>query len=132
HRFLVSVPDRGAGNVIDDGIVEEGAVAPVAALVIVAGVAEAIAYTAIESDLRGPISFVEDVRTVVIGPIGGRPQQTDRRRKHPGAWHPVPAAVSTPCPIAGDPNVSRGGNRRLIVNRQRRRREVYRNSDGGL
>src|SRR6476620_2207105 len=122
--LVVDVADLHVRDVVDGAVVEESAATPIAALVAVAGVAVAIRDAAVEADFRAPIAFVKGIDAVVPTPIAGRPQQLRLRWQCPRARHPIIASVVIPGPIAGRPDVTWRWDRRLIVNRQWRRRDI--------
>ena len=122
--LVVDVGDRRVGDVVNGAVVEEIAAVPIAALVAGAGIAEAIRHAPIEADLWAPITFVKGVDAVVPTPIAGRPQQPPLRRQYPRPRHPVIAGGVIPGPIAGRPHIAGRRYRRLIVDRQWRRRDI--------
>jgi hypothetical protein len=122
--LVVDVGDRRVRDVVDAAVVEESAAAPIAALVADAGIAIAIGDAAVEADFRTPIAFMKGIDAVVPAPISWRPQQLRFRRQRPRARYPVVARIVIPGPIAGRPDVARGRDGRLIVNRQRRWRDI--------
>src|SRR6516165_9066995 len=122
--LVVDVGDRHVRDVVDGAVVEESAAAPITALVAFAGIAVAIRYAAVEADFRTPIAFVKGIDAVVPAPVSRRPQQRRLRRQYPRARHPVIAGVVTPGPITGRPHIAGRRDRRLIVNRQWRRRDI--------
>jgi hypothetical protein len=122
--LVVDVGDRHVRDVVDGAVVEESAAAPVAALVADAAIAVAIRDAAVEADFRTPIAFMKGIDAVVPAPISWRPQQLRFRRQRPRARYPVIARIVIPGPIAGRPDVAWGRDRRLIVNRQWRRRDI--------
>jgi hypothetical protein len=122
--FVVDVGDVHATEIVHGRVVSEDAVAPVAALVAGAHIAETVIDAAVESDMRPPIATVEDVHALTPAPIARGPEQTDGRRLHPGSRHPV-IALGTISPKAGRPDVAGVGNFRLIVERQLRRRDRH-------
>src|SRR6516164_1860513 len=130
--LVVDVGDLHVRDVVDGAVVKESAAAPIAALVAYAGIAEAIGYAAVEADFWAPIAFVKRIDAVVPAPVSRRPQQRRLRRQYPRARHPVIAGIVIPGPIAGRPDVPRRRDRRLIVNRQWRRRDIdsYRGTSG--
>src|SRR5262249_23907778 len=97
---------------------------PITAFVTDASVAVAIRDAAVEADFRAPIAFMKGIDAVVPAPISRRPQQLRLRWQCPRARHPVIASVVIPGPIAGRPDVTWRRDRRLIVNRQGRRRDI--------
>jgi hypothetical protein len=122
--LVVDVGDRRVRDVVDGAVVEESAAAPIATLVADAGIAVAIRDAPVEADFRPPIAFMKGIDAVVPAPISWRPQQLRFRRQRPRARYPVIARIVIPGPIAGRPDVAWGRDRRLIVNRQRRRRDI--------
>lgn len=86
YRFAVDVGDRHDADIVDGAVIEECAVTPIAALIANAVIAEAVVHAAIETDVRPPIADVEDIDAVIPTPLGGRPQQAGRRRRHPRPW----------------------------------------------
>jgi len=72
--LAVDVGDGDIRDVVDCSVVEESAVAPIAAFVADAVVAETINNAAIKADVWSPIAFVKNVLTIVPAPISGRPQ----------------------------------------------------------
>ena len=120
HRHLLVVYVGDVGHVRDVGdraIVEEAAVAPLAAVVAATGVAEAIVDAAVEADAVAPVAGVEAVDAVGISPIARRPQQADARRPNSDARHPIVAEVVIVVPIARRPKVAGFRDRRLHVDR---------------
>jgi hypothetical protein len=122
--LVVDVGDRRVGDVVDGAVVEESAAAPIAAFVADASIAVSIGNAAVEADFRTPIAFMKGIDAVVPAPISWRPQQLRFRRQRPRARYPIIARIVIPGPIAGRPDVAWGRDRRLIVNRQRRRRDI--------
>ena len=102
--------------------------APVAALVAVAGVAEAVVDAAIVADVLAPIAGVISVRVIRVAPVAGSPECALVRRFNPCARNPV-IAVGRPSPVAGGPDVVVAGVLRLVVVEQwwrRLSRRVFR------
>lgn len=114
--------DRGI-HMADSGIVVEVVSSPAATFIAIAVIAVAVVHAAIEADLRTPVSSVPKVATATPAPPSRCPQQTNRRRHHPCARHPV-IVVSVPCPVSGGPDVIGSGTKRLVINRKRWRRSV--------
>jgi hypothetical protein len=111
-------------NVVDGAIIKEISVIPVPALVTNAGITKSISYTPIESDVWRPVAFVINVCAVTPSPISWRPKQSRVRREDPSARDPI-ILVAIPRPIAWRPHEVRPGDRRLVVDRQRGRRDLY-------
>ena len=132
--LFVDVGDRDTAEIVDRAIVGEHAIVPMTALVAQAGIAEAVIDAAVEADMRSPITGGPHVDAVAPAPIARRPQHTDGRRHDPRARNPK-IAIRTAGPVAGSPDVTGGGNRRLRVDRQFRRRNIVADAnnlrDGG-
>ena len=86
HSVVVVIYDEGPVidivniddvDVVYTAVIGEGSVVPVAALVASATIAEAVVHTSVKSDVRPPISSVEDVGTTAPAPVAGRPEHTD-------------------------------------------------------
>lgn len=132
-RLLVDIGEVRIADVVDAAVVEEVVVPPVTALIGVAVIAEAVVDAAVVADLRPPVAFVEAVGAVLETPPRRGPQQAGLRRLGPGARHPVVVVdVRVPGPIARGPDVVRTGDRRLVVDWQRRRRESDADVEGNL
>ena len=101
-------------------VVEERAVAPVAALVTDAAIAEAVVDAAVKADFRAPISFVETRRRRRRSTPSSRASTTGRvLAAGPRCRHPIIAVnVCVPRPIAGRPQIARAGDDRLVIDRQ--------------
>jgi hypothetical protein len=97
------------------------AAAPVAALVAVADVAKAVIDTAIVADILAPVARIKPVMVMPVAPVSGRPESALVRSLNPSAGHPV-IAVCTPGPVAGRPEITVAGSRRLVVVGHGRRR----------
>src|SRR6185437_749851 len=126
----VHVVDVGDVDVVDGAVVVEVAPAPFATGIAVAEVPVAVIDAAVEADARTPVTAVPAIVAIGPAPPARRPQQTDLRRHHPGARHPVVITViRIPRPIAGGPDVARPGDHGLCVVRQCRRRDADRDTD---
>src|SRR5271170_6294129 len=124
HRIVdVDVGDVDRIHVHDSGVVEESAAAPFAATETDAAIAEAVVNAAVEADVWAPVAAVPNIEAVVPAPVTGSPEHADGC-DHPGAGHPVVAAVIVPGPVAGRPQIAGAGADGLLVNRQRGRTDV--------
>ena len=121
HVALINISDMHAAEVIDGTVVSEVVAMPVAALVADAHVAEAIIHAAVEADVATPVTAVESIAAADKTPVAGCPERALIGRLSPCAGNPV-IARRCPSPVAGRPEVSRFGDGRLLIIRQRRRR----------
>jgi hypothetical protein len=130
NRRVENGGDMRVPEIVHGPVVVEMAVAPVAAVIALAGIAEAIVDAAVIADGRGPVARIEDVIIVRIvpAPVTGGPQQIGSRRHRPVAGHPI-ILLAVPRPVAGDPDESDARNRRLRIDRNWRRRDRSGNDD---
>jgi len=98
----VDIADNGDVHVVDGSVVPEVAALPVAAIVAVADVAEAVVDAAIEADVNAPVTVVPVVAVAVVAPVARRPQPARVGRDHPRSRHPV-IARGRIAPIARRP-----------------------------
>ncbi|CAM4182024.1 hypothetical protein BOTU111921_15670 [Bordetella tumbae] len=120
---VVHVRDAVHVDMVDLTVVVEAITLPIAAVVSRANIAKAIIDAAVIAYLAAPITRVPAVDVADKTPITRRPECADERRHDPGARHPVvPARINRP--IARRPDITRTGDHRLIVDRQRRWRRV--------
>src|SRR5690242_7798196 len=124
----VSVMDNVCVDVNDGDVVGEGITHPAAAVIAIAGIAVAVVHPAVEAHFGSPVAVVPYIVAVVPGPVAGGPEQPFGGGLHPGARNPVVAVVA-PSPVAGGPDKVRLGARRLVIDGQRRRRNVDGNGD---
>jgi hypothetical protein len=127
HRAVfVNIVDHGSIYVNDCGVIRKVPALPASAAKANAAVAEPVVHAAIETNVRPPISRVEDISATTPSPITRRPQQTNLRRPNPHTWNPV-ITLRTVSPIAGVPQIPIARADRLRINRQHRRRNANRN-----
>jgi len=119
---VVDVVDNVDIDVIYGAVVVETIAVPIAALVAVSGVAEAVIDAAVVADVASPESKMPAVAValVIVSPVARSPERTGIRRHHPSAGNPV-IAVGGVVPVAGGPDVAVAGAGRLVVLGQRRR-----------
>jgi hypothetical protein len=120
-RAAIDVVHHRDVDVVDRAVVVEAASAPIAAIVAVAGVAEAIVDAAIVADVLAPVAGIIPVGVIPVAPVAGSPECALVGSLDPGAGHPV-IAVRGPGPVAGSPDIVVAGSRRLVVVGQGRRR----------
>ena len=95
-------------------------VVPTSAFVAFSKITEAIIDPAVETYLRTPVAVIEKKTFAAPTPIPWSPQETDFRRHHPCARHPVIIVeVVAVGPVAGCPNVTVPRTKRLLIDRQR-------------
>src|SRR5580700_1427618 len=82
---VVNVAVERDVHMADGLVVEEVPVVPAAAFVASARVAVAIIDAAVETDLRSPIAFVEEIGAVVVSPVTGSPEVADFGSHDPGS-----------------------------------------------
>src|ERR1700722_13738998 len=122
HRFVVNIVNYGHIHVIHRAIVEEMIPFPAPAFISFSYIPESVVNSAIETDVRSPVSAVPRIHSAVPSPISRRPEKSRSRRLRPSARHPIIiAVVIAPSPIAGRPYISLAGKNWLHVHRQRGR-----------
>jgi len=130
HRGVVD--DGGVVNVVNvcdvhvahRTVVIKLPVLPTAALVALSEVSVAVTDSAVKTYLLSPVAIVEHVSVAAPTPIGWSPKQAGLRRHHPRTWHPVVIVVIiSVSPVAGGPEITLAGTKRLLVDREFRRGE---------
>jgi len=101
----VGVVDSRFIHMHDRPVIGEFAAAPLAANEADAHVAEAVVDAAVVSNVRTPVTGVENIESIRPAPIGRRPQRTLVGRGNPGAWNPEVAIISI-SPVARSPHPS--------------------------
>jgi hypothetical protein len=126
---VIVVDDDGpvidVGNVVDvnaihGGVVVEAVSIPVAAVIAIAGVSEAVVDASIEANVRAPEAVVEAVAVTEEEPVARGPEGSGVGGGDPRSGDPIIAGWGV-TPIAGSPEVIGGGGWRLIVGREWRR-----------
>jgi hypothetical protein len=105
-------------HTVDGAVVVEVVSAPIAAVITVAGVAEAVVDASVEADVEAPVAVAPSPTVVIPTPVAGGPEGTVVRRGAPCAGDPV-VAGGTPVPVAGCPDVVWRGGYWLLVNGER-------------
>src|SRR5450432_677158 len=118
-------------HIVHRAVIEEVSPIPPPAFISVAEVPKSIADSSVPPDLRPPISGMKQKRVSAPSPPCRRPQITHLRRFHPCPRHPV-IVIAIPVPVAWRPDIAVTRAYRLLVNRQRRRREPHRDSHAHL
>ena len=122
-RAVVDVGDACDVDVVDRTVVVEVAALPVASVIAVAGVAEAVVHAAIEADVLAPEAAVKQIAAAEEAPVTGGPESAVEGRRAPGSGDPVVADRSV-SPVAGSPEIVGGGGFGLLIDGQWRRRLV--------
>lgn len=119
YVVLVDVSDVGAAEVADAGVVEEAVAAPFATFITCSEVAESVVDSAIEPDMRTPVTVMEVVEATLPAPERRGPEETALRRQDPCAGYPV-VALRTIGPVARGPDVAVAGADGLDIDRKHR------------
>ncbi len=130
HGFVIDIVYVGYVHTVDVLVVIKIATAPVSALVAVACITETIVDAAVETYLRAPISNVPHVSGTTPSPVARCPQKADLGSEYPRSRHPEIAFIAIR-PIARSPNVAGTRAIGLLVHRQGRRCDPYRDEDPG-
>src|SRR5206468_520613 len=82
----------------------------------------------VKPDRRAPVAVVKVITAATVAPIAGRPEESDTRRKNPGARDPIITEIGVG-PVARGPNIARGWAERLLVDRYRRWSDPHRDGN---
>ena len=104
HGAVVDVSNVDDVNAVDRAVVVEVVAVPVAAIVAITGVTEAVVDAAIESDVQTPVTAEEAPAVVVPAPVSGSPERAVVRRSTPCPRNPVITGRS-PTPVSGGPDI---------------------------
>ncbi len=104
-------------HAIDRAVVVEVVSVPVAAVIAVAGVSEAVVDASVEADVKTPVAVVEAPAAVIPTPVTGGPESTIVGGSTPGSWNPV-ITGGRPVPVARGPDVIGCGGDGLVVFRE--------------
>jgi hypothetical protein len=130
-RLVVDIGHVGDVHIGHAAVVVEVTSAPLATVVAVAGIPEAVVDAAVEANVRPPIAAMEDVEPFVPSPPAGSPEHS-HGGDYPGARHPVVAVIIVPRPITRRPQIAGSGTDGLRINRQGGRPDSYRDSHCNL
>jgi len=128
----INVGELAATEVGDGAVVEEVASAPLAAVKAYAAVTKAVVNAAIETDVRAPVTAVEEIDAAFPAPVGGRPEEAFIGWHDPDAGNPVVTAVIGVSPVSGRPDVAVTGADGLSIDGKYRRCETYGDNHGGV
>src|SRR5215469_6669297 len=127
---VIDIVNVGDIHIVDGAIVKEAFAFPTPAFVPFTGVAEAVRNSAVETNTRTPVAFVEEEAVFVPRPVSRRPEIAGLRSQHPGTGNPVVVVVViVEGPVARNPDVALGRERGLFIDRQRGRSKADREFD---
>jgi hypothetical protein len=128
HCLVVDVGDVNASEVGNRPVVVKRIVAPVTALETNSAIAVPVVDSAVEADVRAPVTLMPRVYAATPAPVAGRPQQAGGGRQNPCAGHPVVIVIAV-SPVPRRPDITNCGARWLYVHRECRWRYVDGDSD---
>src|SRR5580658_2858121 len=129
-RGVVNIVDVGDVHICDGAVIEEMSIVPAPAREAHPEVAESVVDAAIKSYRRPPKTLVENKRVAAPSPPARSPEETDFRRHHPRARHPVVIAeIVIPIPVSRRPDVAVTWAKWLLIHRQGRRPDCDRYSE---
>ena len=127
----VGVVNHLGVNVHYGRVVREHSVIPASADEADSAIAKSIINSAVESDVRSPISRMPEIAAGAPAPVTGRPEQSNLGRLDPSTRHPV-ITIRAIRPISRRPEISRRWANRLIVHGQCWRPDMDRNPHADL
>jgi hypothetical protein len=116
YGAVVDVGDVDA-DAVDGAVVIEGVSVPVAAVIAVAGIAEAVVDASVEADVWAPVAAAPSPAIVIPAPVAGGPEGSVVGRGAPCSGDPV-IAGGGPVPVTRGPEVVGGGGYGLVVDRE--------------
>src|ERR1019366_373177 len=130
HAGVINIVDVGDVHVVHGTVVKKVSAVPTPAFVTLTEIAEAVIDPAVEAYVRTPVAVIENKSVASPTPIGWSPQETDFRRHHPCARHPVVIAdVVIVGPVARCPEITVPRTKRLLIDRQGGRAEPNGHAD---
>src|ERR1039458_4959046 len=130
HGGVVNIVNVGDVHVVHGTVVEKVSAVPTPAFVTLTEIAEAVIDPAVEAYVRTPVAVIENKSVAAPAPIGWSPQETDFRRHHPCARHPVVIVdVVVVAPVARCPEITGPRTKRLLIDRQRGRADPNGHAD---
>jgi hypothetical protein len=124
HRRVVNVVNVGDVYVVHRTIVVKLPVLPTPALIAGTAITIAVIHTSVEADVTAPVAAVPLIGIATPTPVTWSPEQANRGCHHPRTRYPEVAFISVG-PVAGRPQITRGGDYRLRVYRQCRGSDCY-------
>jgi hypothetical protein len=124
HGCVVNIVNIGDVHVVYRTIVEEVSVVPPASFITLPEVAEPVRDPAIETNMRAPITLIEDESLFAPTPITRCPKKSHFGSLDPSTGNPVIiAGVVVVGPVARSPKVTLTWTRGLLIHREGRRSE---------
>jgi hypothetical protein len=117
YGAVVDVGDVYA-DAVDGAVVVEVVSVPVAAVIAVSGIAEAVVDASVEADVETPVAAAPSPTVVIPAPVAGGPEGSVVGWRAPCSGDPVVAGGS-PVPVAGGPDVVWCGSYGLVVDGER-------------
>jgi hypothetical protein len=128
---MVNIGAVNAGaNVPARGVIKEMTAFPTTAPEAGSEITKSIVNSAVESDVRSPITAVPQIGSITKAPPSRSPKKPNFWRCYPYAGNPV-IVVFTIGPVTRHPEVSISGAGGLVVNRDNGRRDCNRDVCGG-
>ena len=112
-------------------VIPETPAIPFPTIITTATISTTIIDTAIISYMRPPITGIPSVYATDITPVTRGPVISHLRRSLPITGDPEITVIPI-CPVPGYPDISLRRTRRLLIHRDRRRRDMNRNSNANL
>jgi hypothetical protein len=123
HSPVINIGDSSDIDPVDRAVVVEVVSVPIAAVVAVTGIPEAIIDPAVEADMRSPEATMKAITAAIEAPVARRPECAVVGWSAPCARNPVVACRNI-APVAGGPKIVGLRSFRLLVDGQRRRRLI--------
>jgi hypothetical protein len=123
----INIMHDGSVDAGDSHIISEDAAFPNSADITCSRVSPSIIYTAIKTNIRSPIAAMPYVDSVIESPIRRGPEPTDLGWHNPDTRNPVIPQLRVIGPVARSPQPAVDRAWRLIIDRQRRRRNISTN-----
>jgi hypothetical protein len=117
------VDDRGV-DIDYRRIISEMPAYPIAAGKARTVIPASIIDTAIEADMRPPITGIPAIDPTGITPVTRRPKEADLRRFRPISRYPIISIVIIICPVPRDPQISVNRTDWLRIHRNNRRPDM--------
>ncbi len=120
NSVVIDIVNNVDIHVVNGAVVVEHTSVPISSLITAAHVTESVIDSAIEADVRTPVSVMPAIGPANERPIRRRPERADIGSNHPCAGNPIISRGSV-SPVTGCPYIVVAGAFWLAVIRQRRR-----------